>query len=160
MMAELKELCIQVGLSNVITYIQSGNVIFESNSLPKSIAGQLKKAIADTFEYDVPVLVISLVELIQTRTFNPYLNEPEVKQLYYTFLDAIPEEILIKSIESIRVVPEAFSIVNSTVYINYINYFKGYRSTKLTNDIVEKKLKVAATSRNAKTVDKLIEPAS
>jgi uncharacterized protein (DUF1697 family) len=157
MMAELKELCIQVGLSNVITYIQSGNVIFESNSLPKSIAGQLKKAIADTFEYDVPVLVISLVELIQTRTFNPYLNEPEVKQLYYTFLDAIPEEILIKSIESIRVVPEAFSIVNSTVYINY---FKGYRSTKLTNDIVEKKLKVAATSRNAKTVDKLIEPAS
>jgi uncharacterized protein (DUF1697 family) len=75
------------------------------------------------------------------------LNEPEVKQLYYTSLETTPEAIQIENLVSIQLLPDTFGIVNSTVYINY---FKGYRSTKLTNDIFEKKLKIAATTRNAK----------
>jgi uncharacterized protein (DUF1697 family) len=157
LMADLKELSTQIGLSNVSTYIQSGNVLFESSEKPKVIAEKLKKAIKDQFDYDVPVIVISLEELIHVRSENPYINEPEIKQLHYTFLESQPETDYIDNLKTIDVSPDSFVIKDRTVYINCL---KGYGTSKLTNDFFEKKLKITATTRNAKTLNKLIELAT
>ena len=57
LMKDLKMLYEQLGFSNVISYIQSGNVIFETERTnKKEIAQQIKLAIYKTFGFDVPVI--------------------------------------------------------------------------------------------------------
>src|SRR5690554_7119071 len=55
LMADLKELFIQLGCKQVKTYIQSGNVLFESIEDNSQLADQIKIAIQKKFDFDVPV---------------------------------------------------------------------------------------------------------
>jgi uncharacterized protein (DUF1697 family) len=55
LMADLKELYLSLGFKNVITYIQSGNILFESNVVTNDIVATIEKAIADKYDFDVPV---------------------------------------------------------------------------------------------------------
>lgn len=54
-MAELRDLLNNLDFKNVETYIQSGNIILESNKTKSVICKLIKKKIFAQFGYDVPV---------------------------------------------------------------------------------------------------------
>src|SRR5262245_9998041 len=56
-MAGLRELCAALGWQEVRTYIQSGNVVFDSAKAPAALEDELEQAIAKTFGMKVPVIV-------------------------------------------------------------------------------------------------------
>ena len=156
-MTELKSHFENLGYSNVVTYIQSGNVIFKSsNSSTNALAVEISKMIKQVYGFDVPVLVLTKDELIEVANNNPYLNMEEIlnESLYITFLTEEPATAKINQIDTTSFLPDEFTILGKNLYLHVVN---GYGKTKLSNNFFENKLKVTATTRNIKTVNKLIE---
>jgi uncharacterized protein (DUF1697 family) len=151
-MAELRDLLSNLNLSNVKTYIQSGNAVFTSNEKgQKKLENQISEAIKKKYDYDVPVLVKTIEQWKKAMANNPFTAEDISKQAI-TFLASIPEETTI----DIDSKDDQFQIIASEVYLYCPN---GFGRSKLTNNLFERKLKTQATTRNWKTINKLLEMA-
>ena len=79
------------------------------------------------------------------------------QRLHVTFLAEKPDVARVRELDPERAEPDEFKVVGQEIYLHCPN---GYGRSKLTNAYFEKKLGVAATTRNWKTVTKLAELAS
>ncbi len=156
-MKVLQEMFGKLGYRNVITYIQSGNVVFDTTptdilTLEKIISG----AIVQSFGFDIPVMVFERETLKNIAEQNVFISERQLDhtKLHVTFLSGIPEKLLTDGIQHEIYLPDEFFISGKSVYLFCPN---GYGNTKLSNTFFEKKLKVRATTRNWKTLIELIE---
>jgi len=157
-MEDLRNLLAAAGFSNVQTYIQSGNVFVDtSESDPGEIENKVTALLLEKYDFQVPVVAVSERQLLDVFTANPYLSEPivPVKQLYVAFLATEPTAENTARLEPEFVQPDTFQIANNrrAVYLNYVN---SAGNSKMTNNWIENKLKVTATSRNWNTITKLI----
>ena len=159
-MADLRRMFEKLPFEAVETYIQSGNVVFKSNGLNTTeLQETIKKEIAITFGFDVPVLVKQLSDFEQILNSNPFTDpeDLEAKRIYYVLLKNAPTQDDISSLHQEKYPNELFKITPNCVYLNCR---KGAGNAKLTNNIIEKKLKVVATARNHRTMLKLLKMAS
>lgn len=156
-MNSLKEMYEGLGLQKVKTYIQSGNVVFQS---PETNLEELERIILESilkrFAANVPVLVQEASELKKILALNPFLNEikEDIGKLYITFLSKSPEKQFSESIENGSYLPDKYIIVDRTIYLFCPN---GYGTTKLSNNFFENKLKIKATTRNLRTLMELVK---
>ena len=160
-MAGLKALYEALNFKDVVTYIQSGNVIFKAGDKAANIqlSEKIGKAIFEEFNFEVPVIIRTRFEIEKIISANPFLQQSDihVEKLHITFLSEVPEEERSKKIVSLNYPPDKFIIQNKEVYL----YVPGsYGNTRLSNNFFESKLKVSATTRNWKTVNKLLELAA
>ncbi|MBS2098460.1 DUF1697 domain-containing protein [Carboxylicivirga linearis] len=155
LMADLKAMFLKIGFQKVETYIQSGNIIFQSAFNNSDIEKMLEKEISTEFGYEVPVIVRSAIDIKNLVKNNPYYSSEEgINNLHLTFLKVDPNPELVDAISSLSFKPDLFTIEKKEIYI----FCDGkYHQSKLTNDFFEKKLKVQTTTRNWKTVLKLLE---
>ncbi|MEL4307606.1 DUF1697 domain-containing protein [Joostella sp. CR20] len=154
-MHDLKSMCEQLGLEDVKTYIQSGNLIFKSDKPNSQLENILEKAITEKYGFDVPVIVRTEKELDNSINNNPFIDkDTDVKQLHLTFLKEKPDIENFQKALTFNAEPDKFKIDNKDAYI----FCSGkYHQSKLTNIFFEKHLKVRATTRNWKTVLKLLQ---
>ena len=146
-----------LGFEEVFTYLQSGNVVFKSDECDTALLAQrLTDKIKEVFGFDVAVIVKTVSEFQSIIDNNPYVRDldKDVSGIYITFLSSKPEKVDISAIESKRQADEEADIFNEAVYLYCPS---GYGKTKLTNNFLENKLKVVATTRNWKTVSALLE---
>lgn len=160
LMADLRLLFQGLGFTNIHTYIQSGNVIFDTDGKEENhkVADKIEKQILEHFGFDVPVIVRTAKEIKQTVSANPFLKEgAAIERLYLTFLKKDPAPENIETIKTFNYPPDRFKIQANNVY----GFCSGkFSDTKYTNNFFEQKLKTAATTRNWKTVLKLLEMTS
>jgi uncharacterized protein (DUF1697 family) len=158
LMKDLKVLFEKLGFSNVETYIQSGNVVFESDQKLSNADLELKiqQAITEPFGFDVPTIVRTADDWAKSIVNNPFLKEKDadIDRLHLTFLKELPKPELLEKIKSFQFLPDRYEIIGKDVFIFCA---AGYGTSKLTNPFFESKLKVQATTRNWKTVMKLHE---
>lgn len=157
-MADLKTLCGNLGLKNLRTYIQSGNLVFELAepvAIPE-LEVRLQHAFAEAFGFDIPVIVRTALEWAESMAKNPFLKEEnlDIDRLHLTCLKEVPPAALLEKIKSYQYLPDRYEIIGRNVYVFCAN---GYGTSKLTNLFFETKLKIQATTRNWKTVMKLYE---
>ena len=153
----LKNLYESLGFEEVITYAQSGNVVFRAEECDtKLLAQKLSVKIKEVFEFDVDVIVKTINEYRLIVDKNPLVkySDKNLSSMYVTFLSSIPVNIDLKAIEAKKSEDEEVVIINDVVYLFCP---RGYGKTKLTNNFFESKLKVVATTRNWKTVNALLE---
>lgn len=156
-MVELKQLFSDIGFSEITTYIQSGNVIFSSEELNTSkLENKLVTEIRNKFGHSIKVLVLKKKELETAFKSNPFINKTDFdfKKTCATFLDKIPTEEGIEKVKLLAAKDELLIFKNKTIYLYCPN---GFGRTKLSNNNIENKLKVSATSRNWNTITKLVE---
>ncbi|MFK8006001.1 MAG: DUF1697 domain-containing protein [Saprospiraceae bacterium] len=158
LMADLKELYKSLGFENIITYIQSGNVIFESKKKNNNnvFTRKIKEAIFEKYGFDVPVIIRSVKEIKSIVKNHPFEKKEgcQIENLCLTFLSEIPTAENLEKINTYDYAPDLFQIIEDNAFI----FIQGkYHQSKLTNNFFEKKLKVSATTRNWKTVNKLLE---
>ncbi|MCO5253815.1 MAG: DUF1697 domain-containing protein [Bacteroidetes bacterium] len=144
-----------LGFRCVTTYVQSGNDVFSGDKakldeLAQTITRQIKK----DFGFDVPVIVLTIDKLKQIIDNNPFLNDKDKTFLHVTFLSSKPQMIDLKTIEEKKLSGEAISFTDNAVYLYCPN---GYGKSKLSNNFLETKLKVGATTRNWKTTNELLK---
>jgi uncharacterized protein (DUF1697 family) len=159
LMADLKNLFSKMGFSNCITYIQSGNVVFESKKKEDNIelAKKIEAAILEHFKLDVPVMVRKASEWKQIISNNPFLKDENIgiERLHMTLLDAIPEQVQINDLKQIEFDSEQFEVIGQQVFLCCKDKFSS--KSKMSNTLFEKKFKCKSTSRNWRTVMKLLE---
>lgn len=146
-----------LGFQNVVTYVQSGNVIF---STVNATADTLTEAITDQIEKDfgfhVTVIVMSSEKLKHIVDNNPFAkdNEKENAFLHVTFLASKPKDVDLEGITEKARLGEEISVTEDAVYLYCPG---GYGRTRLNNNFLEKRLQVRATTRNWKTTNRLLE---
>ncbi|WP_420320514.1 DUF1697 domain-containing protein [Flagellimonas sp.] len=154
-MADLKQALESNGLDNVQTYIQSGNLVFDADEINLTqLEDAIHETIASTFGFDVPVLVLTRQKLIGILDANPFSDEPDKKSLYYVLLKTKPNTDLVTEFNQLKFENEDFHITDSCVYLCCK---AGYGKAKLSNNLIERKLKVEATARNLRTMLKMAE---
>lgn len=157
-MSDLKQLYAGAGFCNLKTYIQSGNILFDSPSdaTDLELATQIEKLIFEAYQFEVPVIIRTITALQEALSENPFYQpqETNIEQLHLTFLKHYPTPEALITMENIDFAPDRFKISGNNVYVYCLN---NYSDSKLSNQFFEKKLKVPATTRNWKTVVKLLE---
>jgi len=156
-MDPLKTLYQELGYTHVRSYIQSGNLTFESTQSDTTMmAIEIRQGIKECFNLDVESLVITRQELNTLHQNFPFdLNPLEhASTIAVVFLSNIPTADDIKLLATYVNTPDQFFAAEKHLYISVPN---GFSKTKLTNVFIEKKLKVVATTRNWKTITKLQE---
>jgi uncharacterized protein (DUF1697 family) len=154
-MADLNAICTELGWSHVSTYIQSGNVFFDSDISEVDLEFDLDNAIKERFGYDVSVIVRSKAELTSVVDQNPFLKEGiSIERLLLTLLKTEPSSESIAQLQALNAAPDRFEVHGEHVYL----YVDGkYHQSKLTNNLFEKKLGVEATTRNWNTILRLVK---
>ena len=151
-MADLKLVYESLKFTNVTTYVQSGNVVFQTATSPSKIASSIEEAIEARFSFEVPVLVRTSTELARVLGKNP-LADADPSKLYVTFLSR-PAVMPADEFEKLKQPGDRMAFVGKEVYFSCPG---GYGRTKLNNNLLERKLKARATTRNWNTVTKLHE---
>ncbi|MEO8597008.1 MAG: DUF1697 domain-containing protein [Candidatus Solibacter sp.] len=157
-MKELPGLCEQAGCKRVRTYIQSGNLIFESaaSKAPK-LGMAIAKAIEARFGFCPAVIVRTADELAAIIRGNPFVADgaPE-KDLYVAFLRDLPDAASVAALDPDRSPGDTFHVIGREIYVRCPN---GVGSTKLTNAWFDRGLATVSTGRNWRTICKLWEMA-
>jgi uncharacterized protein (DUF1697 family) len=155
----LKQMYIDLKFDKVTSYIQSGNVIFESKKTSVALLElKIGTAITTTFKFDSPVIVKEIDSLQKIIKANPFLKDKtkDVSFLHVTFLSASPDAALFDKLLMIDYKDDAIALVEDAIYLYCPN---GYSNSKLTNSFLENKLKVSATTRNWNTTLELLKMA-
>lgn len=161
LMVDLRQLFDELGFIDVTTYIQSGNVLFNTDQTKtnKEIATEIEQAIAAAYDFEVSVIIRTANEINKLITENPFAipDEIEVNKHHLTLLKEAPGAEALEKIQSYDFAPDQYIIKNKDVFV----YHQGrYSDTKLGNAFFEKKLKVVATTRSMKTILKLADLAN
>jgi len=155
-MADLKALFEDLGFKDVQTYIQSGNVVFSAD---KALNHKLliETSIQKQYGFEVPTLVLTDEELDNIVESNPFSDvdlDTEGSKILATMLSDTPNPEAMSSVLAYKHESETCLLRGNVVYLKCPN---GYGNTKLSNAFLEKKLNVIATTRNWKTIRKLLE---
>ncbi|HEY0639966.1 MAG TPA: DUF1697 domain-containing protein [Pseudonocardiaceae bacterium] len=153
-MTDLRAIFTDLGHRDVVTHVQSGNVAFTSGGgtaadIERAVTGEL----AARLGHDVPVMVRSHAELGRLVDGVPYPVDDPLRT-HVTLLAEAPDAELVAALT----VPEGESarltLRGRDVYLHTPD---GYGRTKLSNAFLERRLKVAATTRNWRTVTTMHE---
>jgi uncharacterized protein (DUF1697 family) len=144
-MTKLKSICTDLGFENVKTYIQSGNVVFESRKSEAAVAKALTGALTTALGKEADVAVRSAKEMAAVVTENPFPEAPPAK-VGVAFLGRKVTEAKVKQVE----IPGKEEVAAGRREV-YIHFPDGMGRSRL-------KLPKAfgpATIRNANTVARL-----
>lgn len=151
-MAELKSLYESLGFSNVTTYVQSGNVVFDADSTDAvELITRIEAAIAERFGFDVTVLLRTADDLRRILDNNPF-PDAEAKYLHVLFLSATPAPGAAAALNVPVADGEDWLLAGQEVYLHYPN---GSGRSKMTGAFFERVLGVAGSARNWNSVNAL-----
>jgi uncharacterized protein (DUF1697 family) len=154
-MARLRDLAESLGLSHPRTYVQSGNLVFETDLDEAATVEMLERALRRELGFEVPVISRSAEELAEIASSHPFAElEIDDRFLHVAFLDRVPDQPLDDQIDATQYLPDRFHSEGREIYLAYPT---GSGRSKLSHALLEKKLDVSATSRNWRTVSKLAE---
>ena len=153
-MKELVALLENLDLQNVKTYIQSGNVVFQSEEKNASqLANKISAVIKKSHGFEPRVLLLEIEEMEQAIASNPFPEaESEPKTLHVNFLTSVPEAPDLKALETLRKENERFALKRDVFYLHAPD---GVGRSKLAAK-AERLLGVSMTGRNWRTVSKIM----
>ncbi len=155
LMADLKTLCESLAMRQVKTYIQSGNVIFDTDEEDPDLWRQrIETAIRERYGFEVTVIMRTAAALARVLASNPLLKTSgeDTKKLYVTFLAEEPERSRADALDPAPYLPEEFVLSGKEICLSCPH---GYGDSKLSNNFFEQKLRVRGTTRNWRTVQEL-----
>jgi uncharacterized protein (DUF1697 family) len=146
-----------LGYKNVRTYIQSGNILLEAEAKDNMLIEiAIHDKIMHEYGFYVPVLVKSAVQLKEIYNNNPFVNQRnlDIEKLHVTILSGIPRRDNAEKLGAFQSNNDEYIIFKDMIYLYCPD---GYGRTKFSNIFFENNLKLSATTRNWKTVGKLVE---
>lgn len=153
-MNDLKALYEDLGFEKVVTFIQSGNVIFQSGEKtpPADLSLKIEHSLKKKFGFEISVILRTVDEMQKITTNNPFLEFGEEK-LHVTLLSDYPKSEFVTAIGKFDYSPDRFILIGKEIYLYCPD---GYGRIKLANNLFENKLKVKASTRNWRTLNKLV----
>jgi uncharacterized protein (DUF1697 family) len=153
-MQDLRDILSVLGCENIETYIQSGNVVLSSAAGAEDLSASITAAINERFDFEPYVLVLSADRFCQIAAANPYAEDGlEPKFLHVSFLTTNPVDSDLEALDKLKADSERFTLDDGAFYLCAPD---GIGRSRLASR-VEQHLGVTATSRNWRTVCKLVD---
>ncbi|CAN5872134.1 DUF1697 domain-containing protein [soil metagenome] len=156
-MADLRAALTEDGLTDVATYLQSGNALFATEEADRdTLRSRVEKVIEGRFGFHVPVMTRTAEEMETVVAANPYAPQAEADptHVHAMFLSTMPPAEVWSRIEPERVVPDEFTVGDDVVYMHLPD---GMGRARLPVAIDKAKLGVVVTTRNWRTVTALLD---
>jgi uncharacterized protein (DUF1697 family) len=155
-MKELAAMFSAAGCEGVVTYIQSGNVVFKARpAVAAKVPAAVASAILARRGYRIPVVARSADEVRDVAARNPFLaagHDPGT--LHVAFLADKPKPAAVASLDAGRSPPDEFVVRGREIYLRLPH---GVAPSKLTNAYFDSALGTTSTMRNWRTVLRLLE---
>jgi uncharacterized protein (DUF1697 family) len=150
-MPRLREVLTAAGLSDVRTYVQSGNVVVRSALAAEQVSALVHDVTADEFGVDAAVIVRDVARLRVVVTENPFAaagaDRPHLVRVIFLADEPAAEGVaLLAGDARLR---EVSRVVGDHVYVDYAD---GARSNPRTAAFFERTLQVQGTERNWRSV--------
>jgi uncharacterized protein (DUF1697 family) len=152
-MAALRQTFASVGCEDVVTYIQSGNVVLRSPLPADKLQAALEAAAAARFGFEPAVMLRTADEMATVVAGNPYAGADE-KHLHVGFLHAAPDAATEQCVGAIDCHPEEVTVVGRDLYLRLPN---GMGRAALPVKLERCLRPSPVTVRNWRTVTKLVE---
>jgi uncharacterized protein (DUF1697 family) len=151
-MATLREVFDGLGYTDVRTYVNSGNVVFDG---PKATAKKIEQAIEAQFGFDVAVVLRTRDELAQVVADDPFGDLADHPARYFVlFAD---RKLDAHKAEGVDTGPgEQWAVCEREIHLWLP---EGVQGSKVLKGMTEKRFGATLTSRNRRTVGKLLEMA-
>lgn len=162
-MEALRHMLEAMGLHQVQTYIQTGNVLFESSEEAEPLRIRIEQEIKAVFDLDIAVIMRTAAELEQILQNCPF-SEAEIlkaeatavgESLYVALLSQAPLQEKVERLKGYASEGDAYQVIGRDVYLLFKD---SIRTSKVAINL--QKLEVPATVRNWKTLNKLRDLAS
>lgn len=152
-MADLKQTFESFGLESVQTYIQSGNVIFESKEGSASILEeQIERQMEKTSGKRMQILVRTMRDVVKMISDCPF-HPKEGEVVHVTILDKTPSKKNVEALMAFRSDADDFFVKGNKAY----NLRRNREKSIFSNHSVEQILAMPGTTRNLNTIKKLAE---
>jgi uncharacterized protein (DUF1697 family) len=158
-MEKLRSSCETLGLKQVKTFIQSGNLIFEAEKAsPAALSKKIEAQILRDFGFSVDVTSRTRAEMDKLIRSNPLLKEKNIdpSKLHVAFVSEIPAAAALTKLESLTLSPDRVRCLGKEIYFYFPN---GVSGSSLWRHPLDRVLAVPITMRNWNTVNKLHEMA-
>jgi uncharacterized protein (DUF1697 family) len=155
-MADLRRLLTDLGHSDVRTHLNSGNALFATpRRSTDAIGREIETALDRELNLPVKVVVRTRDELAAVVAGDPFADLVDDPARYLvSFLSAAPHEAATDGVDAAQVTPERFAVVGRELYLWCP---AGLLASRLPQLFGEARLGVTATSRNWRTVTRLLE---
>ena len=150
-MAQLRTALADAGLTGVQTYIQSGNVIARSDLDQGQLQSLVHDVIVRQIGADISIIARTVAQFSQIMIQNPFAHSDSAR-LYFTLLSSQADPKLLQGVFATDFSPDEVRIIGDTIYTLYATK---YSDSRFNNNFFERKLKVAATTRNFNTMTSL-----
>ena len=154
-MDDLRKSFEALGLEQVQTYIQSGNVVFKTRKLStSSLSQKIEKQILRDFGFSASVISRTADEIGKAISNNPFLRAPEIdpQKLHVTFLSDAATPAALKKLADLTTAPDQCRCLDKQIYFYLPN---GVSQSVLMKSPVDRILSVVTTTRNWRTVNQL-----
>lgn len=152
-MADLRELALGLGWSDVQTHLNSGNLLFTSAEDPAAAAERLEGALAERYGREIPVLMRTPGDLADVLERQPFRGERyDERRLQVAFLSGVAAPGALERIGPLD--GEECVMDGREAFLHYPN---GMGRSKLTTAVLERALGVTVTVRGVRTVAGLLQ---
>lgn len=156
-MAQLREIAAVVGLGDVRTYIQSGNLVASTDGDPVTVGPELAQAITSATGLTVPVIVRTIDQWTALVEANPFPDAAESGTHVHVICLPMPASESLRTFDASGFAPEEYAVVGSEIYLHVPD---GLGRSKLAIAVNRLPDAAAGTARNWNTVQKLAELAA
>jgi uncharacterized protein (DUF1697 family) len=154
-MPALREALEAAGFKDVVTYVQSGNVVLAGAAKADALAREVEAVIADAFGLDVAVVVRTRAELAKVVRHDPLGKVADQDKLYQvSFCAEQPDKEAVAKLAERAVDGERLLLHGHEIYAWFPH---GVGRSKLAAQLSKQKLGTVVTARNWTTVKKLLE---
>ena len=158
-MSELKKELEENKYQNVVTYLNSGNVIFESNTDSKeTIMHDIYRIIQDKFNLEIPIFIMTMYELEDILNNTPKWWGTDDKNIYDNLIFIIPPtkyEDVYNAVGNPKENIEKIKEYNNSIFWSYD--LKNYRKSNWWSKTASTNIKDKITIRTANTMKKVLE---
>lgn len=144
-----------LGFEQVQTYIQSGNVIYNTTRLPPAVLSKrIEERILTDFGFPVSVVSRTAGEMAKAIDGNPFVKKHgiDLEKLHVMFLSDAPTAFALKQLAALTAAPDQSCCLSKEIYLYLPN---GTASSSLMKSPLDRLLSVVTTTRNWRTVNAL-----
>jgi len=152
-MAEFRELLEELGARNVRTYIASGNAVLELDGDAAAFEREVEAAVQKRYGYFREVMTRTPSELQAALDAHPFDVDDETRS-YVSVLSGEPSAGGVAAASVIRTGDDQWQVIGRELHLRYAN---GAGQAALSQEALAKRLGVAATARNLRTIRKLLD---
>jgi uncharacterized protein (DUF1697 family) len=154
-MAALREVAAAIGLTDVSTYIASGNLVFSSTLKPATVAGRLAAAIHERFGFPVDLVVVTRAQWEAAVAGCPFAAAAAARPnaLHLAVCPGKPAKGALAALTPLCQGGEAVAVVGDVLWVDYA---AGVARSKLTPVALDRAMGSPVTARNVRTATQLL----